>query len=180
MRIRIIFISMIILSFLNSYSQTFAKRSHAEFGIGFGKRAYINSKSGVLRSTSYINHVVKINNVIAIRHGLDVIYWDKTFDGKNFGTGSGYLLTSTSYEHFAYGYLLGLDVVMNRITFQMGLGKYLYYNQMAIHNYQFYSKLGFKYKISNTFYFNGAIRGHGIIADYVDFGIGIKIGDKKL
>ena len=109
-----------------------------------------------------------------------VIYWDKKFDGKDFGTGSGYLLTSTSYEHFAYGYLLGPDIVMSRITLQLGLGKYLYYKQMAIHNYQFYTKLGFKYKINNTFYLNGAIRGHGIIADYVDFGIGIKLGDKLL
>lgn len=179
MRSIIVFVILLICNH-DLHSQSFAKRSHAEFGIGIGRRAYINSKSAMLRSTTYANHIFKINNVISIRHGLDVIYWEKTFDDKNFGTGSGYVLTSTSYEHFAYGYLLGLDVVMNRITFQMGAGKYLYYNQMAIHNYQFYSKLGFKYKISNTFYFNGAIRGHGIIADYVDFGIGIKIKDKKL
>lgn len=170
----------LIICICNSYAQSFMQRSHIELGIGFGRRAYINSKSAMLRSTTYANHIFKINNVIAIRHGLDVIYWDKKFDGKNFGTGSGYVLTSTSYEHFAYGYLLGLDVVMNRITLQLGSGKYLYYKQMGIHNYQFYSKLGFKFRINNTLYLNGAIRGHGIIADYVDFGIGIKIRDRKL
>lgn len=176
----IVLLTLILLNLGELNAQSFKQRSHVEIGIGFGRRAYINSKSAMLRSTTYANHLYKLNNVIALRHGLDIIYWDKKFDGINTGTGSGYILTSTSYEHFAYGYLLGLDVVMNKITLQIGGGKYLYYKQMAIHNYQFYSKLGFKYRINNTFYFNGAIRGHGIIADYVDFGIGIKLGDKKL
>ncbi len=177
---RIIYIILLICLNTSAKSQSFADRSHAEFGIGIGRRAYINSKSAMLRGTFFANHLYKINNVIAIRHGLDVIYWDKKFDDINIGVGSGYLITSSSYEHFAYGYLLGCDFVMNKVTVQLGMGKYIHYNQIAIYNYQFYSKFGFKYKVSEKLYLNSTIRAHGTIADYIDFGIGIKLGDKKL
>lgn len=177
----ILSILIVILSFNElAFSQKFIDRSHVELGIGLGRRAYINSKSAMLRGTVYANHLYKINNVISIRHGLDAIYWDKKYDGINSGVGSGYLITSSSYEHFAYGYTLGSDFVMNKITFQLGMGKYLYYKQIAIYNYQFYSKFGFKYKINDVFYLTSTIRAHGTIADYIDFGLSIKIGDKKL
>ncbi len=180
MKKRIILTFLFFIAFMNLLAQNFATRNHAEFGIGIGRRAYINSKSAMLRGTLFANHLYKINNVFSIRHGLDIVYWDKTYDGINTGTGSGYLVTSSSYEHFAYGYLLGTDIVMNKITFQFGMGKYLYYKQIAIYNYQYYSKFGFKYKLSDKLYFNSNIRAHGTIADYVDFGIAIKFGEKTL
>ncbi len=177
---KIILLLFLVVLVNNTMAQTFAQRSHAEFGIGIGRRAYINSKSAMLRGTLFANHLYKINNVISIRHGLDVIYWHKKYDDINSGPGSGYLITSSSYEHFAYGYILGCDVVMNKVTVQLGMGKYLHYKQIAIYNYQFYSKFGFKYKLTDKLYLNSTIRAHGTIADYIDFGIGIKIGDRKL
>lgn len=175
-----LYIFLFFIVSMNLNAQNFLHRSHLELGAGIGRRAYINSKSAMLRGTVFVNHLYKINNVIALRHGLDVIYWDKKYDNVNTGVGSGYLITSSSYEHFAYGYLLGADIVMNKISFQFGIGKYLYYKQIAIYNYQYYSKFGFKYKLSDMIYLNSNIRAHGTIADYIDFGIAIKLGDKKL
>jgi hypothetical protein len=180
MRRRTLILILFILCNAIAYSQNFIHRSHTEFGIGIGRRAYLNSKSAMLRGTFYANHLFKINNVISLRHGLDVIYWDEIYDGVNSGPGSGYLITSSSYEHFAYGYIFGSDIVMNRVTVQLNMGKYLYYNQIARYNYQFYSKFGFKYKVNNYLYLNSTIRAHGTIADYIDFGFSIKIGDRKL
>lgn len=173
-----VYISLIFLLFgLLSFAQVSLNRSHAEFNLGLGRRAYINSKEAQLRGMASLNYVYRINDVFYLKTGLDINYWDHKFDG-NFN-GPGYQLIATSYEHFAYAWFLGGEIVMNRVIFQGGAARYLYFKHLPtkeIFNREvnYYTKIGFKYLITKNLYAGFFLKAHSYEADYMDFGIGVK------
>lgn len=170
-KIYIISLLLLLLHFNTNAQEKLTRKSNIEIGLGIGRRAYINSKSAMFRSTFAAHYLRNVNELVSIRMGPEIIYWDIPYDGAN----KGYLVTSSSYENFAYGFLLGADVNMSKVSFTYGLGKYLYYKQIGIYNYQFYTRLGFKFKVHKNLYFNSVMRSHGLIADYIDFGFSIKL-----
>ena len=159
------------------YSALFAQtaslqRSHFDMNVGIGRRAYINSHEGVVKGMASINYVQKINNVFYLKTGLDAMYWDVTYYAT---TGKGYLLTSTSYEHFAYAWFLGGEIVMNKVVFQGGMSKYLYFKHLSQYDVNYFSKIGFKYLITPRLNVGFFLKAHSYEADYMDFGIGLKL-----
>lgn len=164
----------IILVLIGNYSfaQKALNRSHGEINLGIGKRAYINSRDAQLRGMLSANYVQRINNVFYLKTGIDINYWDHKFDGNY--NGRGYQLTATSYEHYAYAWFLGGEIVMNKIVFQGGLAKYLYFKHLPQYDVNYYSKIGFKYLINKHLYAGFFLKAHSYEADYMDFGLGYK------
>lgn len=170
---RILFISLFFISLsLTSFSQVSLNRSHLELNVGIGKRAYINSNKGMFRSMGSINYNQRFNNVFYIKTGLDVNYYDIPYDGNS--SGPGYILTSTSLEHFSYAWFLGGEIVMNKIIFQGGMSRYLYFKHLPQYDVNYYSKIGFKYLITPHLNLGFFLKAHSYEADYMDFGFGYK------
>lgn len=175
-----LFILILLLISASSEAQVSLNRSHAEINLGIGRRAYINSKDAQLRGMASLNYVYKINNVFYLKTGLDINYWDHKFDG-NFN-GPGYQLIATSYEHFAYAWFLGGEIVMNRVIFQGGAARYIYFNHLSDEQLKisfnrkvnYYTKIGFKYLITKHVYAGFFLKAHSYEADYMDFGLGYK------
>ena len=167
-----LFLCIMLSSIQTTHAQKLLERNTFEIDLGIGKRAYINSKDGVLRGTASLNYNWRVHKIIDIKTGFDAIYWDIPYQDRP--NDPGYLITSTSYEHFAYAFVLGFDLKMRRTTFQYGLGRYLYYKQLAAYDYDYYSKLGFRYQLTEHFNAGFFLRAHSYIADYIDFGIGYK------
>jgi hypothetical protein len=153
-------------------AQPSLNRSHAELNIGAGRRAYINSKNAMLRGMLSANYNYKINNVFYLRSGLDLNYYEHAFNGDY--SGPGYILTATSQENYSVGLFLGGEVVMNRIIFQGGMSRYIYYKPLPQYNLKYYSRIGFKYLISPHVNVGFFLKAHNNEADYLDFGIGYK------
>lgn len=153
-------------------AQPSLNRSHAEVNIGMGRRAYINSKDAMLRGMLSANYNYKINTVFYVRSGLDLNYYDHAFNGDYLGPG--YILTATSYKKYSVGLFLGGEVVMNRIIFQGGMSRYIYYKPLPQYNLKYYSRIGFKYLISPHVNVGFFLKAHNNEADYLDFGIGYK------
>lgn len=158
-------------------AQASLNKSHVELNIGLGRRAYINSKEAMLRGMGSVQYVHRINNVFYVKSGLDVNYWDHKFNG-NFN-GKGYQLIATSYEHFAYAWFFGAEIVMNKVIFQGGAAKYLYFKHLPTkeifkREVNYYTKIGFKYLITPNLNVGFFLKAHSYEADYMDFGIGYK------
>lgn len=152
-------------------------RSTWEVHVGLGHRAYINSKEGVLRGTASLNYNWRIHKYWDIKTGFDVIYWGTVYEGSPTLPNTyekGYLLRSTSYEHFAYALFLGGDFKMGRTTFQTGYGHYLYFKTMDLWNVKGFYKAGFRYQLSAHLSAGFFLRAHANEADYIDFGFGYK------
>ncbi len=155
-----------------SFAQSSLNRSHVELNLGLGRRAYINSREAMLRGMGSVQYVQRINNVFYIKSGLDVNYWDHKFDDNY--SGRGYQLTATSYEHFAYAWFLGGEIVMNKVVFQGGAARYIYFKHLAQYDVNYYTKIGFKYLITPNLNVGFFLKAHSYEADYMDFGIGYK------
>lgn len=163
---------LILLVYCKSNAQSALNRSHLEFNIGIGKRAYINSRDGMFRSMASLNYNYRINNVFYLKSGLDVNYYDIPFNGDY--NAKGYILTSTSLEHFSYAWFLGAEIVMNKVIFQGGMSRYLYFKHLPQYDVNYYSKIGFKYLITPHLNFGFFLKAHSYEADYMDFGLGYK------
>ncbi len=146
-------------------------RSHFELNLGIGKRAYINSNKGILKGTFSTNYNWRIHEVIDLKTGIDVMYWDITYQPDK---GIGYLNSGSSYEHFAYAFFTGIDFKMNKLLLQFGVGRYLYYKSIPNYNLKYYSKMGFKYMITDHLTAGFFLKAHSYEADYLDFSLGWK------
>lgn len=165
---------VLIIGLMSSFSQAQVSlnRSHAELNLGIGRRAYINTHKAQIRGMISANYVQKINNVFYLKTGLDVNYWEYAFDGNY--NGPGYQLTATSYEQFAYAWFLGGEIVMNKIIFQGGMARYIYFKHLPQYDVNYYTKIGFKYLITKHVYTGFFLKAHSYEADYMDFGLGYK------
>ncbi len=169
---KIIFILLFITLGYNSQAQVSLNRSHAEINLGLGRRAFINTRKAQLRGMFSANYVQKINNVFYLKTGLDINYWDHVYDGNY--NGPGYQLTATSYEHLAYAWFLGGEIVMNKVIFQGGVARYIYFKHLPQYDVNYYTKIGFKYLITKHVYAGFFLKAHSYEADYMDFGLGYK------
>lgn len=165
-------ISLFILSGTVAAQDLDLNRNTFELVLGAGRRAYINSKKAMLRSTFSMNYNIRLHPLWDLKLGADAVYFDHVFDGNNLG--KGYILRSTSYGHFAYGAFLGADFKMNRVIAQFGMAKYIYFNDLPQYNMQFYSKLGMRYVISRHVSVGFLMRAHQAEADYMDFNLSYK------
>lgn len=147
-------------------------RNTVEVHVGIGRRALINSRQGVFRGTASLNYNWRIHKYWDIKTGLDVIYWNTVYKG--LPNDPGYLLRSTSYEHFAYALFVGGDFKMDRVTFQTGVGYYLYFKTLDLWNVKYYTKIGLRYQLTKHLSTGFFLRAHANEADYMDFGIGYK------
>ncbi len=169
---KISYILLFLFFAFEASAQRSLNRNHFETNIGIGRRAYINSKSAMLRGMFSINYNYHVNNVFYLRTGLDVNYYDHVFNGDYYGLG--YIVKSTSLEKYSYGLFLGGEIVMNRIVFQGGMTRYLYYKPLPQYNFKYFSRIGFKYLVSPHFNVGFFLKAHANEADYLDFGIGYK------
>lgn len=175
MRYRLNIFLFILLTWLPAvaYSQHL-ERNTLELGLGMGKRAYVNSKKGVMRGTASLNYNIRLNRFWDLKLGGDAIYWDIKYKGGNFYD-SGYLLSASNYEHWAYAVTVGSDFKMGRLIFTNSVGRYLYFKHLEAYNIQYYTKVGFRYLITRNLTAGVFLRAHSYEADYMDFGISFKL-----
>lgn len=161
MRIKLLAIFLLLHPGLEAQHLT---RNSVEIAAGIGRRGIINQQKGVLRGTGSLFYNVRIHSLWDLKIGADAIWYERTDQN---------LLLATSYEKWAYGAVIGSDFKMNRIIFTNGIGRYLYFNSR--YPIRFYTRIGFKYAISKHLNVGFFMRAHRYQADYLDFGINLKI-----
>ncbi len=101
--------------------------------------------------------------------GLDVFYdnsIDMTLKMNNNGTLKD--IENKQIDLYSSGIHLSHDLVFNKVSFTTQLGYYLYSKL----DRDFYSRLGFNYKLSEKFLLNLTLKTHWGKADFIEFGIG--------
>jgi hypothetical protein len=159
--------ALLILLHFWTLGDTVTERHQWELSAAIGQRGLIDRKEYVFRSTLNVNYLYAINSVIQARIGADALYFSDP--SKN-------ILRGWSREKWAYGAGLGLETTMNKVVFLLGYNRYLYFN--SVHNLEnpddpihYYSKLGFRYKITPKFTFGLVMRANSNQADYIEYGL---------
>lgn len=170
--LKISFIFFFILSFARDIqAQEKDRKYHVEFSAGAGRRGMINRQEGVFRSTLSANFSMRIHPVVSLKLGLDALYFDRTNEN---------LLLAWSGKNWAYGITAGSDFKMGRIIFSNGIGRYLQFDSVWEKNnpgdqIKYYTKIGFKYIITQHLLIGFMMRAHRAQADYIDFGFSIRL-----
>jgi hypothetical protein len=164
-------ILFVICTIAQAHSQHL-ERSTFEVGGGIGRRAFIDSKTAMLRGTVSSYYNLRLHKLWDLKLGADAIYWDITYKG-NFNNDPGYMIRVSSYEHWAYAAVMGYDFKMNRLIFTGAVGRYLHFN--GLYDLKYYTKVGFRYLITPHLTGGFYMRAHSNEADYIDFGLSIKL-----
>jgi hypothetical protein len=168
----------------------FDKKNSLELGIGISRRGFVQTgiytdprtgktipltdsaaqraaQSNLYQINMYAGFAHRLNRLISLRAGTDVIYYTHPFSWDNFyrtyqGEGS-------SYDHLAVGLSAGADIWMGRMALMFNYGYYLHYNSPEpVH---FYWTLGGKYYINNWLAVNLKMYLHGFDAQYANLGL---------
>jgi hypothetical protein len=79
------------------------------------------------------------------------------------------------FELFKVGTAITSEVVLNRLSGVFYFGGYLYNKSTRIINPPLYQRIGLRYRISSNSWAHVALKTHWNIADYVEFGIAVKL-----
>lgn len=140
------------------------QRNTFELAAGLGQRGIINTKEGVLRGTGSLFYNIRFHALWDLKLGADALYYDRTDQN---------LLLATSYDKWAYGAVLGADFTMSRIIFHSGMGRYVYFK--GRYPIRYYTRIGFRYVISPHLTAGFFMRAHKSQADYIDFGLSLRL-----
>lgn len=166
------------------------KKHSFEFGVGIGRRGfiqtgeYINTQTGkpinltdsAAQKTAasnlylagfYAGYNYRLNQLLSLKIGTDIIYYFKPFSWGNFYRTFQEL--GTSYDKLSLGLSLGTDIWLGRIALTANYGYYLHYN--ALNPVNFYWTLGAKYYIRPWMALDAKIFIHRFEAHYANFGL---------
>lgn len=147
------------------------KNNAFEFTAGIGKRGKYRSKDSVFRMGFYAGYSKFLNNAIGLRAGLDGSYYGEVYNPDNYEDTQAYLANSS--EHFRAGASLGLEVKMNKIGVTGNYGRYIYFKNP--NNRKSYWNASIKYYFTPKFGIQGMLNAHKFQADFVNWGLFIRI-----
>lgn len=158
------------LTTLSSATAQHLHRNTFEISAGIGRRGISTNDKGVFRSTITAGYNIRMHSIIDLKLATDVLYYDKVNET---------ILRGGSNEHWAYGFVTGADIKLNRILFTTGIGRYLYFNSKWEDDFpndkiRFYTKIGFRYLLTKNLTAGFIMRAHSVQADYIDFGLSVK------
>jgi hypothetical protein len=159
-------------------------KSSFEFGLGIGHRGLKQNYNQKLSpadsikleyATSHLNNVgiyagynYRLNPLLSLKGGTDVVYYSTTFNKVNF------LYTSqdygTSYDKFSVGTSIGADLWLSKVVFEADYGYYLHlkYDVTPVHTYW---NFGVKYYLTNWVALETKAYLHRTQAHFANFGL---------
>ena len=155
-----------------------------EFGFGFGHRGLVQVNRGLLSATDSIQHAheisrlnnagfyagynYRLNSLLSLRAGTDIIYYSVTYNVLNsLSTSQGY---GTSLDKFSVGTSVGTDLWLGRFVFATDYGYYLHL-KYALTPINTYWKFGAKYYLTKFLALEAKEYLHGTEAHYANFGL---------
>ena len=150
-----------------SSSSTLDYRTHTfDVGINSGKRGVYQSKDNSFKTGLYAGYNYRINPILAIGTGIDMVYYHTIYDPLRHN--ETYQSTGTSYERWRVGAAIGPDLWMGRLAAGVKYGYYLHYNSyMPINTYW---TAALKYRITSWGALQVKTYLHHTEADYIGFG----------
>ncbi len=162
-----------------------------EFSVGAGRRDqvktgifknpytpgqwYFYDTTGTVKKTSsnlyqvgmYAGYNYKLNPVIGLKIGSDVVYYTHPFTYRNFL--KTYQSTFSSYDHVSVGMSVGADLWLGRFAVTGMYGYYLHFN--SLRDEHTYITGGIKYFVLPWMALNAKVYWHGSDPHYANFGI---------
>ncbi|MEO5646098.1 MAG: acyloxyacyl hydrolase [Candidatus Paceibacterota bacterium] len=173
------------------HSQDSVTRHSFEFGIGAGRRDVVKTgifknpaipgqwfyydTTGIVRKTRsnlyqigmYAGYNYRLNPVIGLKAGSDVVYYTHPFTYDNFL--NTYQSSFSSYDHFSVGLSAGVDIWLGRFAVTGTYGRYVHFNSLlAEHGYW---TGGIKYHVLPWLALNTKVYWHGGQSHYANFGV---------
>ena len=165
-----------------------------EFGIGLGRRGLVqtsdyvkqipgnmmkpidsvkqrNAASHLYMMGLYAGYNYRLNPIVSLRAGTDVVYYFKPFNENDFA--DTYQASGSSYDKYSLGASLGADLWLGRLVLAGSYGYYLHYASITPEH--FYWNLGGKYYLNRWVALNAKIYLHGTEAQYANFGLAFNV-----
>ncbi len=140
-----------------------------------GKNLFLTDSAAHEKTPSHLYHAAfyagynyRLNALLSLKAGTDLIYYPNTFSWSNFF--NTYEGRATSYDHFSMGLSLGTDLWLGRLAAMFNYGYYLHFN--SFYPIHFYYTVGGKYYLTSRMAFTAKIYSPtGYEAHYANFGL---------
>lgn len=137
------------------------------FSAGMGRRGKYKRDDAFYRLHFYGGYSKFLNNVIAIKSGVDLFYYEETYNPNEYEDSITYL--GETNNHFKSGVSIGTEVKLNRFSITANLGYYLYFK--SVYPQKTYWNIGFKYYLDEHFGVQTNLNAHQFQADFISGGV---------
>jgi hypothetical protein len=101
----------------------------------------------------YAGYNRRINSLISLKVGTDIVYYTHPFSWQNFY--NTYQGNGSSYDHESVGVSVGSDLWLGRFALTANYGYFVHYN--SLYPVHFYATLGGKYYLTRSLALNGKL-----------------------
>lgn len=147
------------------------KKHGIELSAGIGSRGKYKQKGGFTKYGFYGGYSYFITQAVALRAGIDGVYYVEVYNPEVYEDSVGYL--GESYKHWRIGGSAGIEFRFGRVALNGNIGRYLYFK--SPYDQKVYWNANLKYYLSPKFGFQGTLNSHKSQADFVNFGLFVRL-----
>lgn len=137
------------------------------FSAGAGRRGKYKRDDAFYRLHFYGGYSKFLNNIIALKSGIDLFYYEEKYNPTEYEDSITYL--GETNDHTKVGLSLGTEVKMKKFSVSANVGYYLYFK--SVYPQKTYWNIGFKYYLEEHFGIQTHLNTHQFQADFVSGGV---------
>jgi len=154
-----------------SHQELNFKKNGIELSAGIGSRGKYRQKGGFTRYGFYAGYNYFLNPMIGFRLGTDVVYFEQVYNPAVHSDSIIYL--GESLEHLRVGASAGIEFRFGSVALNGNVGEYVYFK--SPYNQKIYWNANLKYYLTPKFGFQGTLNSHKSQADFVNFGLFVRL-----